>query len=96
MSREGKLAEIAFRVVCLGFSALLLVLTLLTHIQLVRAQTRIRTLGQDIARAENEHIALEIRSIEALNLAELERRATQELGMRRPEPGQIQEIEYLG
>lgn len=86
----------AFRVICLGFSALLLVLTLFTHIQLVRTQSRITELKTNIARAEKEHITLEIQTVSALSLQELERRATQELGMRHPEPGQIIESEYLG
>jgi hypothetical protein len=39
---------------------------------------------------------LQIKLDAALSLDELERRAVQELGMRRPEPGQIVEIQYLG
>ena len=96
MSGEKKLAPSAFRVICLGFSALLLVLTLFTHIQLVRTQSRIGELEREIARAENEQIQLKIKTASALGMQELERRAVQELGMRRPEPGQIIEIEYLG
>jgi len=89
-------SELAFRLICLGFSALLLVLTLLTHTQLVRTQSRIAELETQIARAENERITLQIQTASALSLQELERRATQELGMRHPEPGQIIETEYLG
>jgi cell division protein FtsL len=91
-----KASELAFRVICLGFSALLLVMTLFTHIQLVRTQSRIAELEAAITRAENEQIQLQIKTASALDLSELERRAVQELGMRRPEPGQIVEIEYLG
>lgn len=89
-------SELAFRVICLGFSALLLVLTLFTHIQLVRTRSRIGELETSITRAENERIQLQIQTTSALDLSVLERRAVQELGMRRPEPGQIVEIEYLG
>ena len=91
-----RVSELAFRLLCLGFSALLLVLTLLIHIQLVRTQSCIAELGTQIARAENERITLQIQTISAMSLPELERRATQELGMRHPEPGQIIETEYLG
>lgn len=91
-----RVSELAFRLICLGFSALLLVLTLLIHIQLVRTQSCIAELGTQIARAENERITLQIQTISAMSLPELERRATQELGMRHPEPGQIIETEYLG
>ena len=89
-------STLAFRVICLGFSALLLVMTLFTHIRLVRTQSRIAELEAAITRAENEQIQLQIKTASALDLSELERRAVQELGMRRPEPGQIVEIEYLG
>jgi len=89
-------SALAFRVICLGFSVLLLVMTLFTHIQLVRTQSRISELEAAITRAENEQIQLQIKTASALDLSELERRATQELGMRHPEPGQIVETEYLG
>lgn len=92
----NRVSELAFRMICLGFSALLLVLTLFTHIHLVRTQSRITELETNLARAENEQITLQIQTASVLNLQELERRAVQELGMRHPEPGQIAEIEYLG
>lgn len=91
-----RVSALAFRVICLGFSALLLVMTLFTHIRLVRTQSRIGELEEAITRAENEQIQLQIKTASALDLSELERRAVQELGMRRPEPGQIVEIDYLG
>ena len=91
-----RVSALAFRVICLGFSALLLVMTLFTHIRLVRTQSRIAELEAAITRAENEQIQLQIKTASALDLSELERRAVQELGMRRPEPGQIVEIDYLG
>lgn len=96
MNREKTLAENAFRVICLGFSVLLLVLTLLTHIQLVRTQSRIGELEKAMAHAENEYVLLQIQTASAISLDVLERRAAQELGMRHPEPGQIVDIEYLG
>ena len=96
MNRERTATEISFRVICLGFSAALLIMTLLTHIQIVRTQSRIGDLEERMKRVENEQIVLQIQTASALDLSELERRAVQELGMRRPEPGQIMEIEYLG
>ncbi len=96
MRRRGKLAPLLFRAVCLGFSALLLVLTLLTQTRVVRTQSRIEALETAIEQAENEKTRLKIRRAEALSLAELERRAVQELGMQHPEPGQIITIPYLG
>ena len=96
MNREKTITEISFRVICLAFSAALLIMTLLTHIQIVRTQSRIGDLEERMKRVENEQIVLQIQTASALDLSELERRAVQELGMRRPEPGQIMEIEYLG
>lgn len=96
MNRKKTFAAWAFRIICLVFSALLLVMTLFTHIRLVRTQSRIGELEKEITRAENERIILQIRTASALSPDVLERRAVQELGMRHPEPGQIVEIEYLG
>ena len=96
MNREKTLAASAFRVTCLSFSVLLLVLTLFTHIQLVRTQNEITGLEKKIACAENECVLLQIQTASSMSLEELERRAVQELGMRHPEPGQIVDIEYLG
>ena len=94
MNREKTLAASAFRVTCLSFSVLLLVLTLFTHIQLVRTQNEIAGLEKKIACAENECVLLKIQTASSLSLEELERRAVQELGMRHPEPGQIVTIDY--
>jgi hypothetical protein len=86
--REERLSNCLFRVVCLGFSTALLILTLFSQIQLVRTESRIEELDKALQKAENESVLLEVQSCEALNLAELEKRAL-EMGMRRPEPGQI-------
>ena len=89
MRRGERLPALLFRVVCTGFSALLLVLALFCQIRLVGAEQEISDLKRAIADAENERILLQIQTERALRLDELERRAVQELGMRRPEPGQI-------
>ena len=49
-----------------------------------------------LSAAENENTRLKILEARALSLETLEDIATRKLGMRRPEPGQIVEIEYLG
>jgi len=92
---EG-LAALLFRAVCLGFSTALLILALFSQIRCVRTESRIAALSEALTAAENENTRLRIRQQSALQLDELERVATQKLGMRRPEPGQIVEIEYLG
>jgi Cell division protein FtsL. len=92
---EG-LSALLFRIVCLSFSAVLLVTALFSQILTVRTESRVDELRQRIARAENESVLLKIKAEQTLNLEELERRAVQELGMRHPEPGQIRIIEYMG
>lgn len=96
MRSGDRLAPLLFRAVCLGFSAALLVLTLFCQISLVRAEKEIFDLNGAIAAAENRRILLQIRTDTALRLDELERRAVQELGMRRPEPGQITVLHSVG
>ena len=95
--REGiTLSALLFRVVCVAFSAALLVLALFSQIRTVRTESRIEELEKALANAENEKILLQVKTDSALSLEELERRAVRELGMRRPEPGQIRVIDYQG
>ncbi len=94
MRKAKQLSEQLFRAVCLGFSAILLVMALFGQIRLVKTESRIESLENAIADAENERVVLQIRLNEAMPLEELERRAVQELGMRHPEPGQIVTIDY--
>lgn len=94
MRKAKQLSEQLFRAVCLGFSAILLVMALFGQIRLVKTESRIESLENAIADAEDERVVLQIRLNEALPLEELERRAVQELGMRHPEPGQIVTIDY--
>lgn len=90
------ISALLFRIVCLGFSAGLLVLALFCQIRTIRVESRIEALERALANAENEKIILQVKTDSALSLAELERRAGLELGMRHPEPGQIRAIDYLG
>ncbi len=90
------ISELLFRVVCVSFSAALLAASLFCQIRTVRAESRIEKLERALADAENEKVLLQIKTDSALSLEELERRAVTELGMRRPEPGQVRVIEYPG
>ena len=96
MRRDINLSALLFRVVCIVFSAVLLVMALFARIRTVRTETRIGELERALSAAENEKILLQIKTDSALSLEELERRAVTELGMRRPEPGQLRVIDYLG
>ena len=62
----------------------------------MRTESRIAALSAALTEAENENTRLKILEARALSLETLEDIATRKLGMRRPEPGQIVEIEYLG
>ena len=96
MTKASQRASLLFRVICLGFSAVLLVLTLLVQVRLVRLQGSISALESAIAEAENTRTVLMIKMNARLNLDELERIAVQKLGMQHPEPGQITVLEIAG
>ena len=96
MRRDISLSALLFRVVCIVFSAVLLVMALFAQIRTVRTETRIGELERALADAENEKVLLEIKTDSALSPEERDRRAVTELGMRRPEPGQRRVSGYLG
>ena len=89
-------AERLFRLVCLSFSALLLVLGLFWQIRLVRLQGKIEELESAIRAAQDEGKLLEIRLESSPTLEELEETAVTRLGMQHPVQGQLIKIEYLG
>ena len=96
MRNGEKLSERLFRLVCLSFSALLLVLGLFRQIRLVRLEEEIDRLESALraARDEGKHLTILLES--SPTLAELEETALTKLGMQHPTQGQIIEIEYLG
>ena len=85
-----------FRLVCLSFSALLLVLGLFWQIRLVRLQEQIDALESAIRLAQDEGKLLTIRLESSPTLEELEETAVTRFGMQHPTQGQLIEIEYLG
>ena len=96
MRNPGERAERLFRLVCLSFSALLLVLGLFWQIRLVRLQEQIDALESAIRLAQDEGKLLTIRLESSPTLEELEETAVTRLGMQHPTQGQLIEIEYLG
>ena len=96
MKRSERLAALLFRAVCLGFSALMLVLSLFWHIRLVRCEARLAVLNAAVAAAENERVLLETELAAQVSLEALERYAVQTLGMQHPTQGQIIRIEPAG
>ena len=96
MKTGERLSALLFRAICLGFSTLLLVLTLLWQIRLTALHSELRTLERELREAEDQKVYVQMRQSAQLTLEELERIALQELGMQRPEPGQIIEAQIAG
>ena len=96
MRRDEKSAERLFRLVCLSFSALLLVLGLFWQIRLVRCEAEIERLEKAIRTAQDEGKQISVQLGSSPTLAELEEIALTRLGMQRPTQGQLIEIDYLG
>ena len=96
MRETEKRAERLFRLVCLSFSAMLLVLGLFRQIRLVRLQEQIDGLESAIRAAQDEGKLLTMRLECSPTLEELEETAVTRFGMQHPTQGQLIEIEYLG
>ena len=90
MSRVG---ESLFRAICLSFSALLLVLFLLTDIDLAAEREKQARLWQEIETltAENERLSAQVE--QRLCLEAVERYAREELGMQPLRPDQLVYLE---
>lgn len=80
---------ILFRVICISFSLALLVSALLGSIRLAALNEELTGLEKSLKTMKEENRVLQARVESSLSLEELERRATEELGMQRLSPGQI-------
>ncbi len=80
------------RTVCFLLAALLLVLTLSQQIRLRSVEGEIRALRAEKTELERDGRILRVRLAERLSLGELDRRAREELGMRRCRGDQIAEL----
>ena len=89
MRKNHSLADKLFRAVCLSFSALLLLLSLLCNIGIMWTEARIAELCQGIDTAKRDAEILSVRIENRIGLSELEERAAQQLGMHRPGTEQI-------
>ena len=87
--RTKETVNVLFRAVCLLFSALLLILSLLSGIDLTAANDEAARLKTEIAACEEENRQLRLKINAATSLEEIERRARQELMMQPAGPGQI-------
>lgn len=89
----GRMNGILFRAICIGFSLVMLVTALLGCIRLAALSEELNALEKSLKTLKEENRLLQARVESSLSLAELERRATEELGMQRLSPGQIIYIE---
>ena len=89
-------ANILFRLICLLFSALLAILTLLSGIDLTAESEQVAQKRQELRALQEENGMLTARAARGLSLAELEEYAIRELGMQHCEPDQIYRIRMEG
>lgn len=88
-----KVNESLFRAVVFCFSALMVILSLLANIRLAAASDRAAGLQKELEELKTENQILRAEYENSVSLEEIERYATQVLGLRRCAPGQVQYIE---
>ena len=88
-----KIPTLAFCAVCVLFSSLLLIYSLLTSIDTAAVNDRAADLRREIEALEQENELLRAECESFLSLERLETIALEELGMRRCDPDQIIYIE---
>ena len=86
--------EILFRAVCLCAAVLMLLMSLLCSIRVAAVNERAAKLERENAALTEEIAMLTARSESRLSLEELERFASEKLGMQRLTPGQIIMMEF--
>lgn len=89
MRHRYSVSKLLFRAVCIFFSALMLMLTLIYNAKLMAAESRCMELEKQIAFAEHERDILKVRIENRISLYELENIAVNQLGMHRPSAEQL-------
>lgn len=89
MIKSSCFSTVVFRLVCLGFSALLLIMSLQQRARLMELEGSISRLEKEIELEEKETQILKVKLENRISLAELESIALQRLGMHRPTPAQL-------
>ena len=84
-----QLNEGLFRTICLAFSALVLILFLLTTIDIATERDKRERLVREVNELADENERLRARAQQDYSLEEIERYARERLGMQAPAPGQI-------
>lgn len=86
---KGRVGRILFRAISIGFSLCLLVGALMGSIKLAELNEELAALEQELTELKEENHILQAKSESSLSLEELERYATEVLGMQRLKPSQI-------
>lgn len=95
ISRKGQGISIA-TIVGFVFAAMLLVLLLMSHIRLTALSDAAAASQTRLSELSEQQNKLQARYEQAFTLSEVERYATQELGMQKPRAGQITYLETIG
>ena len=77
-------ADRLFRVVCLVFSLVMLLMSLICRVGIMDVEAELSRLGTEMKHAQKENEILIVRMENRISLSELERIATGVLGMHRP------------
>ncbi len=85
----SKVNSILFCVICAAFSAVMLVMTLFGQIELARSSDMIAQMKAEAESLKDENGVLRARYENSISLEEIERYATERLGMKTPGAGQI-------
>ena len=89
-----KIRETAFSIVCIVFSDLMLVMCMLMSELSAAENDRAALLSKQVQALEKENRLLYVAAENGMELSELERYATEKLGMQRCSPAQIFYIEH--
>lgn len=89
MTNKAAVSTLLFRAVCLLFSAILLLLALVSNAKLMAAEIEIEELEKSLQAAVKETEILRVRLENRLSLIEIETLALTELGMHRPGAEQL-------
>ncbi len=73
-----------FKTACIVFSITMLIMSLIYRVQIMNAEQQISALEKNIKLASTEAELLYVRLENRISLSEIEQRAINELGMRRP------------
>lgn len=93
MSVRYRTSDRAFKIVCICFSLLMLLSSLICRVCIFNCEARIAALEKNISYAENEKRLLTAKLESRIGLAELEKIATETFGMQHP---QAEQIYYMG